>query len=72
MAKFVVTVEEILRRSYIVEAKNSLAAENRLRNAYMDEDVVLDADDWCHAEFETEWEATEDDIRCYKNLDDVL
>lgn len=73
MAKYVVTVEETLRRSFIVEAKSSLAAENRLRDAYMDGDVVLDGNDFCHAEFGTEWEADdEDDIDRYDDLDDIL
>lgn len=72
MAKFVVSVEEILRRNFIVEAENISKAKERLEDAYMDLNVVLDAEDWCFAEFESEGEADEDDLARYKNLDDIL
>lgn len=73
MAKFVVSVEEKLCRSFIVEAESSLAAKYRLFDAYFNGNISLNAEDnWLHAEIETEWEAEDDDLEYYENLDDIL
>lgn len=46
MAKYAITYEETLARTYIVEADNYEDAYNIIYDATTDADIVLDADDF--------------------------
>ena len=66
--KYLVNIKEVLTRDIIIEAENETDAENRVKQLYCDEKIVLDADDFIgeptitciHNCDETEKETTED------------
>ena len=49
--KYKVNVEELLSRIVEVEAKNEEEAEEKVREMYMNEDIVLDASDFQSVEY---------------------
>ena len=49
--KYKVNVEELLSRIVEVEAENKEEAEERVREMYMNEDIVLDASDFQGVEY---------------------
>ena len=64
MAKFAVTYEETLTRTYIVEADNQEDAETIIGEAVYYGDIVFDADDFIDYEVSGR-EATEEDEEYY-------
>lgn len=46
MAKYLVTVKEVLSRTVVVEAIDKLDAENIVQVAYDNAEMILDADDF--------------------------
>ena len=49
--KYKVNVEELLSRIVEVEAENEKEAEDKVREKYMNEDIVLDASDFQSVEY---------------------
>ena len=49
--KYKVNVEELLSRIVEVEAKNEEEEEEKVREMYMNEDIVLDASDFQSVEY---------------------
>ena len=49
--KYKVNVEELLSRIIEVEAENKEEAEEKVREMYMNEDIVLDASDFQSVEY---------------------
>ena len=49
--KYKVNVEELLSRIVEVEAENEEEAEEKVREMYMNEDIVLDASDFQSVEY---------------------
>ena len=49
--KYKVNVEELLSRIVEVEAENKEEAEEKVREMYMNEDIVLDASDFQGVEY---------------------
>ena len=49
--KYKVNVEELLSRIVEVEAENEEEAEGKVREMYMNEDIVLDASDFQSVEY---------------------
>ena len=49
--KYKVNVEELLSRIVEVEAENEKEAEEKVREMYMNEDIVLDASDFQSVEY---------------------
>ena len=49
--KYKVNVEELLSRIVEVEAENEKEAEEKVREMYMNEDIVLDASDLQSVEY---------------------
>ena len=49
--KYKVNVEELLSRIVEVEAESEEEAENKVREMYMNEDIVLDASDFQSVEY---------------------
>lgn len=49
--KYKVNVEELLSRIVEVEAENKEEAEEKVREMYMNEDIVLDASDFQSVEY---------------------
>ena len=49
--KYKVNVEELLSRIVEVEAVNKEEAEDKVREMYMNEDIVLDASDFQSVEY---------------------
>lgn len=72
MAKYLVRVEEILSRSFVVEADNAEEAKNKLNNAYMNENFILDGNDWIDCTIENEGKADAWDIENYDHLEEYL
>lgn len=64
MAKFAVTYEKTLTRTYIVEADNQNDAETIIDEAIYYEDIVLDSEDFLDYEISGR-EATEEDEEYY-------
>lgn len=61
MAKFLVRIKETLIREVLVaEAENATEAQEKVEARYNNEEIVLDAEDYEGAEFETE-EITEEE-----------
>lgn len=72
MAKYVVRVEDILSRSFIVEADSVEEAESKMSNAYHNEDFILDGADWIDYTIENDREADAWDIENFEHLADYL
>ena len=51
LVKYKVNVEELLSRIVEVEAENEEEAEIKVREMYMNEDIVLDASDFQSVEY---------------------
>ena len=49
--KYKVNIEELLSRIVEVEAENKEEAEEKVREMYMNEDIVLDASDFQSVEY---------------------
>ena len=49
--KYKVNVEELLSRIVEVEAESEEEAEDKVREMYMNEDIVLDASDFLSVEY---------------------
>lgn len=49
--KYKVNIEELLGRIVEVEANNEKEAEEKVRELYMNEDIVLDASDFKSVEY---------------------
>ena len=49
--KYKVNVEELLSRIVEVEAENEEEAEKKVKEMYMDEEIVLDASDFQSVEY---------------------
>ena len=49
--KYKVNVEELLSRIVEVKAKNEEEAEEKVREMYMNEDIILDASDFQNVEY---------------------
>lgn len=49
--KYKVNIEELLGRIVEVEANNEKEAEEKVRDLYMNEDIVLDASDFKSVEY---------------------
>ena len=54
MKKYEVTIYETLSRSVEIEAKDVDEAREKVRNMYIDEEIVLDSSDYVDTEFEVE------------------
>ncbi len=54
MKKYEVTIYETLSRSVEVEANDVDEAREKVRNMYIDEEIVLDSSDYVDTEFEVE------------------
>jgi len=52
MARYGISVREILKRTVIVEAENIEEAIRKVNDAYEQEKIVLDVDDYDETEFE--------------------
>lgn len=72
MAKYVIRVEEILSRSFIVEADSAEEAETKMNNAYHNEKFILDGTDWIDCTIENDREADAWDIDNFEHLEDYL
>lgn len=46
MAKYIVTYEETLAKTFIIEADSAIDAEDLVRDAIKREDIVLDSSDF--------------------------
>lgn len=44
--KYLVNIKEVLTRDITIEAESETDAENRVKQLYCDEKIVLDADDF--------------------------
>lgn len=67
--KYLVRITETSSRTVIVEADNMQDAERKVNNAYYDEKIVLDYDDFDEYEIETIREATNNDKMLYDVLE---
>lgn len=56
MNKYRVTIREILEREIIVKAENAQDAVDKVSDIMRNDDIVLDADDFSHREYEAEEE----------------
>lgn len=66
--KYIVEITETLVKHVIVEASSDGDAEIIANDAYNNEDIVLDADDYVDAEFRTLRQANKDDINEYAEV----
>jgi len=69
--KYVVEITETLVKHVVVDADNSGNAEIITNDAYNNEKVVLDYNDYFGAEFKVLREADESDIADYVNVEDL-
>ena len=67
--KYLVRITETSSRTVIVEADNMQDAERKVNNAYYDEKIVLDYDDFDEYEIKTIREAVNDDKMLYDVLE---
>ena len=67
--KYLVRITETSSRTVIVEADNMQDAERKVNNAYYDEKIVLDYDDFDEYEIETIREAANNDEMLYDVLE---
>ena len=64
MKRYYVSVTETLNKVVSVDAESKKDAEEKVRNAYRDCDIVLDSDNFAGEEIEVE-----EDDETYKNTD---
>lgn len=67
--EYLVRITETSSRTVIVEADNMQDAERKVNNAYYDEKIVLDYDDFDEYEIETIREAANNDKMLYDVLE---
>lgn len=67
--KYLVRITETSSRTVIVEADNMQDAERKVNNAYYDEKIVLDYDDFDEYEIKTIREAVNNDKMLYDVLE---
>ena len=67
--KYLVRITETSSRTVIVEADNMQDAERKVNNAYYDEKIVLDYDDFDEYEIEAIREANDFDNKYYDILE---
>ena len=67
--KYLVRITETSSRTVIVEADNMQDAERKVNNAYYDEKIVLDYDDFDEYKIETIREAVNNDKMLYDVLE---
>ena len=67
--KYLVRITETSSRTVIVEADNMQDAERKVNNAYYDEKIVLDYDDFDEYEIKTIREAANNDKMLYDVLE---
>lgn len=67
--KYLVRITETSSRTVIVEADNMQDAERKVNNAYYDEKIVLDYDDFDEYKIETIREAANNDEILYDILE---
>lgn len=67
--KYLVRITETSSRTVIVEADNMQDAERKVNNAYYDEKIVLDYDDFDEYEIKTIREAANNDEMLYDVLE---
>lgn len=68
--KYVVKVEETLRRHFIVEADDEIEAEYRAQEAYDNGWIVLDYDDYAESDVECRRVAEGRDFEFYDELEE--
>jgi len=52
--KFLVTINERLSRSFVVEANSDYEAHDLVKRAYQNEEIILDYDDYCDNNIDTQ------------------
>ena len=67
--KYLVEVVETLSRHVIVDAENLVQAEEKVRQAYIDGQIVLDYDDFEESCIEAKRIVTDDEASYYETLE---
>lgn len=67
--KYVVHITEKLQKGFIVDADSFSEAEDKVKNAYKNEQIVLDSQDYIGYEIECESEADDWALGYYPKLE---
>lgn len=67
--KYIVKVVETLSRHVIVDAENLVQADEKVRQAYIDGQIVLDYDDFEESYIEAKRMVTDDEASYYETLE---
>lgn len=67
--KYLVKVVETLSRHVIVDAENLVQADEKVRQAYIDGQIVLDYDDFEESYIEAKRMVTDDEASYYETLE---
>lgn len=68
--KYLVKVVETLSRHVIVDAENLVQADEKVRQAYIDGQIVLDYDDFEESYIEAKRMVTDDEASYYETLEE--